>query len=107
MRTRGGRTKGYNGVKITRRRLRKQAGVSGFRFHDYRHNLGTKLLRKTGNLKLVQRALNHADLKTTTRYAHVLDSEIAAAIEAVAQEQKALSDQKALKKSPTRCHNST
>jgi site-specific recombinase XerD len=63
-------------------------------------------LRKTGNLKLVLRALNHADLKTTTRYAHVLDSEIAAAIEAVAQEQKVLSDQKALKKSPTRHHNS-
>ena len=28
-------------------------------------------VRETGNLKLVQRALNHADIKTTTRYAHV------------------------------------
>jgi site-specific recombinase XerD len=41
-------------------------------------------LRETGNLKLVQRALNHADIKTTTRYAHVLDSEVAEAMEAVA-----------------------
>jgi len=87
MRTRGGRVKGhrypltYSGVKIAWRRLRKRAGVTGFRFHDFRHDLATKLLRKTGNLKLVQRALNHADLKTTLRYAHVQDEEVAAALE--------------------------
>jgi hypothetical protein len=28
--------------------------------------------------QLVQRALNHANIKTTTRYAHVLDEEVAA-----------------------------
>ena len=64
-RTRDGRVQGerypltYRGVKIAWRRLRKRAGVTGFRFHDFRHDLGTKLLRETGNLKLVQRALNH------------------------------------------------
>jgi integrase len=71
----------YSGVKITWRRLRKAAGVQGFRFHDFRHDVGTKLLRQTGNLKLVQRALNHADLKTTAKYAHVLDHEVAAEME--------------------------
>ena len=91
VRTRGGRVRGqryaltYSGVKIAWRRLRKLAGVEGFRFHDFRHDLATKLLRKTGNLKLVQRALNHADLKTTLRYAHVLDSEVAEALEQVAK----------------------
>ena len=74
-----------SGVKTNWRRLRKAAGVSDFRFHDFRHDFATKLLRRTGNLKLVQRALNHADLKTTARYAHVLDDEVAAAIEDVAQ----------------------
>ena len=54
--------------------------VEGFRFHDFRHDLGSKLLRATGNLKLVQRALNHADISTTTRYAHVLDEDVAAAL---------------------------
>lgn len=44
----------------------------------------SKLLRETGNLKLVQRALNHADLNTTSRYAHVLDEEVAEAMERVA-----------------------
>jgi integrase len=74
-----------SGVKIAWRRLRKKAGVTGFRFHDLRHNLATKLLRQTGNLKLVQRALNHADLKTTLRYAHVLDTEVAEALEHVTE----------------------
>jgi integrase len=93
-RTRDGRGKGerhpltYNGVKIAWRRLRKRAGVTGFRFHDYRHDFASKLLRETGNLRLVQRALNHADLKTTSRYAHVLDEEIAEAMERVAKSRK-------------------
>ena len=94
MRTRGGRVKGqryaltYSGVKIVWRRLRKRAGVIGFRFHDFRHDLATKLLRSTGNLKLVQRALNHSNIKTTTRYAHVLDNEVADALERVTASRK-------------------
>jgi integrase len=93
-RTRDQRIKGerhpltYHGVKIAWRRLRKRAGVTGLRFHDFRHDFASKLLRETGNLKLVQRALNHADLKTTTRYAHVLDEEVAAAMERVAKSRK-------------------
>ena len=66
-------------------RLRKQAGVTGFRFHDFRHDFGTKLLRATGNLKLVQKAMNHRDIRTTLRYAHVLDAEVAEALERVQQ----------------------
>lgn len=90
-RTRAGKVKGrrypltYSGVKTQWRRLRKRAGVSDFRFHDFRHDLGTKLLRETGNLKLVQQALNHSDIRTTTKYAHVLDSEVAAALERVTE----------------------
>jgi len=60
-------------------------GVMGFRFHDYRYDFGTKLLRETGNLKLVQKAMNHRSIKTTTRYADVLDSEVAEAMERVAK----------------------
>jgi integrase len=76
-----------NGVKTEWRRLRKRAdvasGVDGFRVHDCRHALVTKLLRQTGNLKLVQHALGHADIKTTVKYAHVLTDEIAAPLEQV------------------------
>lgn len=76
------------GIKTAWRRLREGAEVTGFRFHDFRHNFGTKLLRETGNLKLVQRALNHADIATTTRYAHVLDAEVAEAMEAITKSRK-------------------
>jgi integrase len=75
----------YNGIRNAWWQLRKRSGVTGFRFHDYRHDLATKLLRETGNLKLVQRALNHSDIKTTTRYAHVLDAEVAEAMERIAK----------------------
>lgn len=94
VRTRGKLVKGrrypltYSGAKTAWKKLRKQAGVADFRFHDFRHDVGTKLLRETGNLKLVQRALNHADIKTTVRYAHVLDQEVAAAMEGIARRQK-------------------
>jgi integrase len=86
-----GRVKGqrypitYAGVQTYWRRLRKQSGVIGLRFHDLRHDFATKLLRETGNLRLVQKALGHASIKTTTRYAHVLDSEVAEAMERVAK----------------------
>jgi len=59
------------------------AGVSDFRFHDFRHDFATKLLRETRNLKLVQKALNHADIKTTTKYAHVVDDDLVAGLDAM------------------------
>jgi integrase len=86
-RTRCSRVKGQrypltvNGTKSQWRRDRSVAGLENFRFHDIRHDVGTKLLRDTGNLKLVQRALNHADIKTTVRYAHVGDEEVAEAMD--------------------------
>ena len=78
----------YQGVQTYWERLRKRAGVVGFRFHDYRHDFASKLLRATGNLKLVQEALNHRDIKTTTRYTHVLKSDVAEAMERVAAESR-------------------
>lgn len=73
----------YSGLKTQWKRIRKTADVQNFRFHDFRHDVATKLLRATGNLKTVQKALSHADIKTTTRYAHVLDEEVAAAMESL------------------------
>lgn len=78
----------YNGLKTVWKRTRAAAGVSGFRFHDFRHDFATKLLRETRNLKLVQRALNHADIKTTTKYAHVVDDEVAAGVDAMQKSRK-------------------
>jgi integrase len=73
------------GLRAHWHRLRKVAAVTGFRFHDFRHDFATKALRETGNLKLVQRMLNHADIRHTLRYAHVLDEEVVEGFEVVAK----------------------
>jgi integrase len=75
----------YAGVQTYWRRLRKRTGITDLRFHDLRHDFGTKLLRETGNLKLVQKAMNHHSIKTTLRYAHVLDSEVRDGMERAAK----------------------
>lgn len=76
------------GAKSQWRRVKARAKVLDFRFHDIRHDVATKLLRHTGNLKLVQRALNHSDIKTTVRYAHVLDEEVGDALSHIAESRK-------------------
>jgi integrase len=78
----------YNGAKTAWQRIRANAGLADFRFHDFRHDFGTKLLRDSGNLKLVQKAMNHRDIKSTLRYAHVLDEDVAAAVERLAESRK-------------------
>lgn len=84
------------GAKTQWRRLRAKAKVEDFRFHDIRHDVGTKLLRATGNLKVVQKALNHASITTTTKYAHVMQDEVADGLALVAKSRR---DAKSRKKS--------
>jgi site-specific recombinase XerD len=35
-----------------------------------RHDFGTRLLKKTGNLKLVMQTMGQVDVKTATKYQH-------------------------------------
>ena len=78
----------YAGAKSEWQAMRARSGVTGFRFHDIRHDFATKLLRETRNLKLVSLALNHTDVKTTARYAHVTDGEVAEALQRLSQSRK-------------------
>jgi integrase len=57
------------------------AQIPDFRFHDLRHTFATRLLRQTGNLKLVSRLLGHTQIETTMRYAHVLDDDLRQALD--------------------------
>lgn len=61
----------------------KKAGLKDFHFHDLRHTTATWLLKKTGNLKLVQQILGHANIKTTTKYAHIEVEEKREALESL------------------------
>jgi integrase len=72
---------GSGGMMQDFREALAAAEIRDFRFHDLRHTFATRLLRQTGNLKLVSRLLGHADVTTTTRYAHVLDQDLAEALD--------------------------
>lgn len=70
----------YSGLGSTWRRTIKAAGIDDFRLHDTRHTTATRLLRSSGNLKLVQKLLGHEHIATTSRYAHVTDDDLRAAM---------------------------
>ncbi len=77
----------YSGLKSQWKRDRLAAAktcpsILTFQFHDNRHTAATRILRETGNLKIAQRLLNHARIGTTAKYAHVLDEEVLAAMNA-------------------------
>ena len=70
-----------SGLKSAMRRAVPRAGVDNFRFHDTRHTAATRVLRKS-NLRVAQILLGHSDVKTTTKYAHALNEDIRAALDA-------------------------
>jgi len=52
--------------------------------HTLRHTFATHLLRRTGNLRLVQEALRHSDMSTTARiYSHVTNQDVEDAVRAL------------------------
>jgi integrase len=66
--------------KVWKRTL-ENAQIVDFRFHDLRHTAATRMMRATGNLRLVQELLGHTDIHTTTRYAHVTKDDVRKAME--------------------------
>lgn len=44
--------------------------------HTLRHTFATRLLRRSGNIRMVQKALGHSDLSTTMLYTHIVDDEL-------------------------------
>lgn len=79
----------YEGLKSAwRRHGGSAAGLDDFRFHDIRHTAATRLLRASGNLRLVQRLLRHEDIATTTKYAHASDEDLRDAMEAVTESRR-------------------
>ena len=86
-RTRDGRKRGEcqpvteSGLMTEWRRAIAEAGLKDYRWHDHRHTKATRLLRSSGNLKLVQRLLGHSRIETTGRYAHVTDDDLLRALD--------------------------
>jgi site-specific recombinase XerD len=56
-----------------------------FRIHDLRHSFASYLVNAGRSLYEVQELLGHADIKTTSRYAHLSRERLVAAVEVVPQ----------------------
>jgi integrase len=69
-------------LKTAMKDAKKDAEVEGFRFHDFRHTRGTRIVRNTGSLAAAKAALGHKSINTTLRYAHVLDDDVRNALDA-------------------------
>jgi integrase len=57
----------------------RRAGISGFRFHDLRHEYGSRLGDADVNLKKISRLMGHSDTKMTERYVHPDEDSLLAA----------------------------
>lgn len=59
----------------------KKADIDDFRFYDLRHDFASKIMMKTGNIYMVSQLLNHKQIETTKRYAHLMDRSKILAVE--------------------------
>lgn len=72
----------YYGMQARLKSAARRAGVKPGRvLHSTRHHAGTTILRETGNLKLTQMLLGHADIKSTMRYAHAIEDQLRQALD--------------------------
>jgi integrase/recombinase XerC len=56
------------GIQRVIEKLMKSAGITGATVHTLRHTFATHMVRKGTNLRVVQEALGHSSLQTTSRY---------------------------------------
>ena len=66
-------------------KARTRAGLKEFRIHDLRHSFASCLVNAGRSLYEVQELLGHADIKTTSRYAHLSRERLNDAVNTVPQ----------------------
>ena len=59
-------------LKSTWGRVKLRAGLHDVRLHDLRHSYATRALALGESLTMIGKLLNHAQMQSTARYAHVL-----------------------------------
>ncbi len=68
---------------IAIKRAIKNAGIEDFRIHDFRHTCASRLVRNGLQIQEVSFIMGHKNITTTTRYCHLLNSEVAEKMKAV------------------------
>ena len=61
-------------------RICKVARLKDVRLHDLRHSFASVGLAGGDNLAIIGKLLGHADVKTTSRYAHLSDDPVQQAV---------------------------
>lgn len=68
------------GAKQAMRRVMRSTGLHASQgakgSHDFRRHAAIQILRGTGNLRMAQKLLGHADIKSTLVYADVIDDDL-------------------------------
>ena len=75
--------KPYSSFFFSWNNARVKAGMPELRVHDLRHSFASFLVNAGRSIYEVQNLLGHADIKTTSRYAHLSQESLKAAVSAV------------------------
>lgn len=57
-------------------RLKHRLGITNFRFHDLRHEVGSSLAKAGAHPRHIMEVLGHKDIKMSLRYTHVQPEEV-------------------------------
>ena len=71
---------GESELRVGFEAARAKAGMPHVRFHDLRHTYASWLVRKGAGLTVVRDLLGHASLSVTSRYAHLQEDQLRAAV---------------------------
>lgn len=84
----------FQGVDKVWRNLRAAAGFPTLRLHDLRHSFASAGLARGDALPVIGAILGHADVKTTSRYAHLADDPVRRAADAISRTVRAAFENK-------------
>lgn len=78
-------TSHFQGVEKVWRKARAAAGFPNLRMHDLRHSFASVGLARGDALPVIGAILGHADVKTTSRYAHLADDPVMVAADGISR----------------------
>lgn len=75
----------FQGVERVWKKAKARAGFTKLRLHDLRHSFASIGLARGDALPIIGAILGHADVKTTSRYAHLADDPVRMAADAISR----------------------